>query len=300
MSRIYLTETMERFLDGYVFFNHFVRLQVKLSIETITRAWNRGCALMATTNTIDFDHVIPVIMLPQPGKNQSFGPLFGDWSKTQVQNATEQISFIMINSRNYATAKDQNPSAYNIYPRESNLSDADVFLQSGNVFMSLLQEFGPKKSDKRYITILPGKQTKSNTTYNQLVVVVKGLDQPEQTYKVLADRYTGDFERHTIRNTLEQIRTHRTHLDGLEENSAQAAVTIDTFNIPLYQPNARNVQKSMQKWEEERTKYKNWQINRARQVHHKRRISDSFNDGSDDEVMDDVSDDVDSTDVVME
>ena len=290
---------LERFLDGYVFFNHFVRLQVKLSIEAVTRAWNRGCALMATTNAIGFDHVIPV-MLPQPGKDQSFGPLFGDWSETQVQNATEQISFIMINSRNYAAAKDQNPSAYNIYPRESNLSGADVFLRSGNLFMSLLQEFGPKKSSEFYITILPRKQTRSNTTYHQLVVVVKGLDQPEQTYKVLADRFAGDSERHVIRNALEQIRTHRTYLDGLEENSAQAAITIDTFNIPLYQPNARNVQKSMEKWEEERTKYENWQINRARQVHSKRRVSDSFNDGSDDEVMNDVSDDDDLSDVVME
>ena len=290
---------LERFLNGYVFFNHFVRLQVKLSIEAIARAWNRGCALMATTNAIGFDHFIPV-MLPQSGKDQNFGPLFGDWSKTQVQNATEQISFIMINSRNYAAAKDQNPSAYNIYPRESNLADADVFLQSGNVFMSLLQEFGPKKSNECYITILPRKQTRSNTTYNQLVVVVKGLDQPEQTYKVLADRYAEDSERHMIRNALEQIRTHRTYLDGLEENSAQAAVMIDTFNISLYEPDARNVQKSMQKWEDERTKYENWQINRARQVLRKRRLSDSFNDDSDDEVMDDVFDDVDSTDVVME
>ena len=56
----------------------------------------------------------------------------------------------------------------------------------------------------------------------------------------------------------------------------------------------------MQKWEEERTKYENWQINRARQVRSKRRVLDDFNDGSDDEVMNDVSDDVDSSDVVME
>ena len=287
---------LERFLDGYVFFNHFVRLQVKLSIEAITHAWNRGCALTATTNAVGFDHVIPV-MLPQSGKNQNFGPLFGDWSKTQVQNATEQISFIMINSRN---SKDQNPSAYKIYPQESNLSDADVFLRSGNVFMSLLQEFGPKKSDERYIMILPRKDTRSNITYSQLVVVVKGLDQPEQTYKVLADRHDGDSERHMIRNALEQIRTHHTYLDGLEENSAQATVMINTFNLSLYQPKAKNVQKSMQTWEEERKKYENWKINRERQVYRKRRISDSFYDDSDDEVMADVSDDVDSTDVMIQ
>jgi hypothetical protein len=288
---------LERFLNGYIFFNHFVRLQVKLSIEAITRAWNRGCALMATTNSVGFDHVIPV-MLPLPGKDQSFGPLFGNWSKIQVRNATEQISFIMINSRNYAAAKDQKPSAYNIYPRESNLSNADVFLQSGNLYMSLLQEFGPKKESESSIEILPRKQTRSNTTYHQLVVVVKGLDQPEQTYKVLADRHPEDSERHKIRNTLEQIRTHRTYLDGLEENSAQAAVTVDTFNIPLYNPDARIAQKSIPKWDEARTKYENWRDNRAQQVRGKRSDPDSFS--SDDEAMNDILEDADSSDMVME
>jgi hypothetical protein len=250
---------LERFLNGYVFFNHFVRLQTKLSIEIITHAWNRGCALTAATNTVDFDHIIPV-MLPQPGEDQSFGPLFGDWTRSQVQKATEHISFIMINSRNYAAATDQASSAYDFYPQEFSLSDSETFFQSGNVFMSLSQEFGSKKPSDRYITILPRKKTESNTTYHQLVVATKGLDQPEQTYKVLADRYVGDSERHMIRNILKQIGTHRTYLDGLQEGSTDATVMTDSFHMRLYQPKATNVQTSMQRWEEERRKYKIWQI----------------------------------------
>lgn len=49
-----------------------------------------------------------------------------------------------------------------------------------------------------------------------------------------------------------------------------------------------------------RAKYENWQTDRAQQVHSKRRVLDGVNDGSDYEVMNDVPDNVDSSDVVME
>ena len=132
------------------------------------------------------------------------------------------------------------------------------------------------------------KLCRSNTTYHQLVVV-KGPDQPEQTYKVLADRYAADSERNMIWSAFEKIGTHHTYLDGLQENSVQAAVTIDTLNISLHEPNSRNVWKSIQMWKNKRTKYENWHVDRARQGVSKSRVSDSFNDGSDDKIMNDVS-----------
>ena len=61
-------------------------------------------------------------------------------------------------------------------------------------------------------------------------------------------------------------------------------------------PDVCNETQALGEWKE-RTKYENWQIDQAQQVHRKRRMSDSFNDGSDNEVMEDVSGD--STDMVM-
>ena len=65
---------------------------------------------MGTTNAIGFDHVIPV-MLPQRGIDQGFSPLTGDRNKSQVQETIERISFIMLNSRNYDAATNQNSIA---------------------------------------------------------------------------------------------------------------------------------------------------------------------------------------------
>ena len=52
-------EKLQRFLHGYVFFNHFVRVDVKLSYSMLVHAWNRGAAIMCMTNTKGIDHVIP-------------------------------------------------------------------------------------------------------------------------------------------------------------------------------------------------------------------------------------------------
>src|ERR1700685_2842121 len=52
---------LERFLDGHVFFTHFIRLDRILSVPTMVYAWNRGAAIMCKENTNSFDHVIPVM-----------------------------------------------------------------------------------------------------------------------------------------------------------------------------------------------------------------------------------------------
>jgi len=44
-------EEVNRFLDGYVFFNHFIRLDSTVSIQAIVCAWNRGAAIMLKENT---------------------------------------------------------------------------------------------------------------------------------------------------------------------------------------------------------------------------------------------------------
>ena len=44
-------QKLDMFLDGYVFFNHFIPLRRKLSIEAMAMGWNRGAALASTTQT---------------------------------------------------------------------------------------------------------------------------------------------------------------------------------------------------------------------------------------------------------
>src|SRR6202022_1574692 len=96
---------LRRFLDGYVFFNHFIRVEVKLSYSMLVHAWNRGAAIMCMTNTKGIDHVIPV-MLDTTG-DIIFGPLHGPWEKEHIQQARQHLSYILINSKNYASGKDQ-------------------------------------------------------------------------------------------------------------------------------------------------------------------------------------------------
>ena len=84
---------LRRFLDGYVFFNHFIRVEVKLSYSMLVHAWNRGAAIMCMTNTKGVDHVIPV-MLDTEG-DVVFGPLHGRWAEEHIQQARQHISYIV-------------------------------------------------------------------------------------------------------------------------------------------------------------------------------------------------------------
>jgi hypothetical protein len=76
----------------------------------LVHAWNRGAAIMCITNTKGIDHVIPV-MLDTKG-DVIFGPLHGRWEKEHIQQARRHLSYILINSRNYASGKDQIQAAW--------------------------------------------------------------------------------------------------------------------------------------------------------------------------------------------
>jgi hypothetical protein len=75
-------KNLRRFLDGYVFFNHFIRVNVKLSYSMFIHAWNRGAAIMCMTNTEGVDYVIPV-MLDTEG-DVKFGPLHCHLAKSST------------------------------------------------------------------------------------------------------------------------------------------------------------------------------------------------------------------------
>lgn len=48
--------------QGYVFFNHFDRLQGGISVDVLEKAWARGAALIAFPGTNYYDLVIPVLL----------------------------------------------------------------------------------------------------------------------------------------------------------------------------------------------------------------------------------------------
>ena len=60
---------------------------------------------MCMTNTKGIDHVIPVML--DTKSNIKFGPLHGPWEKEHIQQARQYLSYILINSKNYASGKDQ-------------------------------------------------------------------------------------------------------------------------------------------------------------------------------------------------
>jgi hypothetical protein len=111
----------QRFLGGYVFFNHFIRVDVKLSYSMLVHAWNRGAAIMCMTNTKGIDHVIPVMLDTE--SNVMFSPLHGCWKKEHSQQARPHISYILINSKNYASGKDQTLAAWATKFSAPNLTD---------------------------------------------------------------------------------------------------------------------------------------------------------------------------------
>lgn len=84
---------------------------------------------MCMTNTKGIDHVIPV-MLETKGVNVIFGPLHGPWEKEQVQQARQHLSYILINSKNYASGKDQIHAAWATRFSEMNIREYGDSFQS--------------------------------------------------------------------------------------------------------------------------------------------------------------------------
>ena len=101
---------LETFLNGNIFFNHFVRVEVKPTIPLLVHGWNRGAAIVCRTGAEGIDFVIPVI-LPE-GDETEFGPLHDEWSDEQCRAASRRVSYILINSKNYENPKNQFAAAW--------------------------------------------------------------------------------------------------------------------------------------------------------------------------------------------
>ena len=181
-------ERLNRFLDGHVFFNHFLHMEENLTMPLIVQAWNRGAALMCKTNTALIDHVIPVMLANTRGSPPNFGPLYDDWNEIQVEEARQHVSYIVINSRNWTDAKNWT-TAY-ITANDSNIMDcmSPPGTVNNKLSMTIMQEFGPRQNQEEHITIFPSRgQKKSLEDTTQLHVILKELC--GQTYTAFQTNY---------------------------------------------------------------------------------------------------------------
>ena len=172
-------QEMQRFLDGYIFFNHFTQVDVKMSYAMLCQAWNRGAAIMCKTNTKAVDFVIPVML----DTNIEFGPLHDVWEGVHIEKARKHMSYILIKARNYASGKDQTAAAQEAKLMSANLhefgkrfqskqvSSLDaveelkdkkftgengnevLHLDTQNVFMSIVPDFGEKLKREDWISV---------------------------------------------------------------------------------------------------------------------------------------------------
>ena len=289
---------LRHFLGGYVFFNHFIRIDIQLCYSMLFQAWNRGAAIMCMTNTKGIDFVIPVVLDTEPGFQ--LGPLHGVWNTEDIQQVRPHLSAIFINSKLYATATAQVNAAWATKFYSENLADyGTVFARPspvppsqssssalppqppsptttgsnrkkrkrkgkgkgksnvkgkslaaeaskfpevecqemegveehgprGKMFMSLLQDFGPKLDREEWVTVrglrtsdYPNtRASRQNEEETQLVVVLKGIG--TETYQCLRDpEPCQDPEEIQImqqtRQYLQQLST--TRVNYVEENN---------------------------------------------------------------------------------
>lgn len=100
-------------------------------------------ALMCKSDTDSFDFVIPA-MLAQPGVETKLGSMFDDWTNEQLDEGCCWLSVILINSKNLRDFVDRNVDAFGMALKTANFDDKWRFDKFQNVYLSILQEFGPE------------------------------------------------------------------------------------------------------------------------------------------------------------
>jgi hypothetical protein len=223
-SKIDLVD-LAKFLGGTVFFNHFIRVRYTISIQTLVQAWNRGAAIMCKSYNPRFDHVIPVML--DGADSSKFGNLYGEWNDEQLEEARRSVSYILIDSKNYARRRNWTNYVPEITPEPTKRSKDNETLDgddpvdsntmqidecaadiahnllhsqpSNNVYMALLQDFGPRCTThgghpEPALILEPmifGCNTRSTSHCDtkQLRLILKGIG--EDTYECLTDRARG-------------------------------------------------------------------------------------------------------------
>ena len=200
-------DKLHQFLNGWVFFNHFIKMEMRISIPLMARAWNRGVALICDSCTHTFDFVIPV-MLAQPGDQTNLGPMFDDWNNEQLDEGCRWMSFILINSRNYHDAKNHDTAAFSIAPTTTNFMEKWRFDKFQHIYLSVLQEFGPEGAPGKVKILSPVHGPEKRA---QIAVVLNGHG--GETYKCLTDLPSVDRQFQRRKLTQEAIKQLKQRVD---------------------------------------------------------------------------------------
>ena len=252
-------DKLKRFLEGHVFFTHFIQQQQTPRIDTLVKAFNRGAAIMCAPGTPRFDHIIPVLL--KDADTKGFGDLYNAWSEEQLDAARNNMSYILIQSKHYSSSmrwitetpdvepidKDWNTTGgartiRGLAVRIPNLLDS---LPSNNVFLSLIQDFGMREIDERPIEVEPicrsSKYHRKPRRDRQIQVVMRGLD--DRTYRCLKkDEFNEPGDYNETLEYLTQIRDAKiTYFDLKPTISELPRLDSDTISakkdsIPLILP----------------------------------------------------------------
>jgi hypothetical protein len=139
---------------------------------------------MAKEGTESFDHVIPVMLAGGPDA-PTFGRLHHEWDQQELERACSNISFILINSKMFAKAKNQDHAADNCIPTKKNFENFTMVKNAKAMFLSIAQDFGPPQVRREVLVNIKGRGIRNSGTYQQIRIVLKGLG--PNTYKCLRD-----------------------------------------------------------------------------------------------------------------
>lgn len=56
---------------------------------------------MCKLNTELIDHLIPIMVPSESNNAVDVGPLYGEWADAQIETARQNVSYILINSKNF-------------------------------------------------------------------------------------------------------------------------------------------------------------------------------------------------------
>lgn len=142
-------DAIRDFLDGMIFFNHWIRTKEVLRPSVLVKAWNRNAALMCKDGATGIDFVIPVIrnwsQEIKVAETRLGKCTTGKWTDEQQAAASGVISYILIQTKNRtkSSSKERLADMVNIVPLRRNLGTHANFVQHEpqRPFLSILFDF---------------------------------------------------------------------------------------------------------------------------------------------------------------
>jgi len=177
-----------------------------------------------------------------------FGSLYEPWAPQQLSEARRSRSYILIDSRNYSCKESWRTYVGEITPEpltEKNVTRHNLLdgLPIQNVYMSMVQDFGPRLGDEPAVVVEPitlvERNTRPRDTLQQLKVILKGVD--ESTYECLKDRdrevekYGTDIDREAARMYITELRNARVGYLDVEDTSKKKQLVLNGVvdSLPL-------------------------------------------------------------------